>query len=187
MKIFKVTIDDTYDTGMNAVSLVEYPAIERDFIAFDKDKEIKKLQFNDEQYTVFGPAIIANLPIYRNSYEYGEHYVMFDEESIRKIVEKYNKFGLQNMVNIEHSGDNYTPATMICSFIKNSEKGLNPTGFEDIADGSWFVGFKIHDVDTWNKIKKGELKGFSIEGFFNYSNEPIVQEDPIEKLINSMI
>lgn len=176
MKVFKITIDDSWDTGMNAVSLVEYPAIERDFVAFskeNKEEKIQKLQFNNEQYTVFGPAIICNLPIYRNSPSIGEHYVVFDAESIKKIVEKYNKFGLQNMVNIEHSDNNYTPATMISSFIKDSKLGINPAGFEDVADGSWFVSFKIHDVDTWSRIKNGELKGFSIEGFFNYS-------DPIE-------
>ena len=170
LPIYNIKIDLTdNETGCYTVSLVEHPAVEVDFLKFSKEEPIQ-LQFNDEKHVITGIALRADYPIYRNSVNYGEHYVVFTKETIRQIVEKYSKFGFNNLVNIEHDQNHYVDnIIMLESYIVDKERGLNPIEFE-VSDGSWIVSYKVNDITLWDKIKKGEVKGFSVEGLFRYEN-----------------
>ena len=90
---------------------------------------------------------------------------MFNKETIDKIVHKYAKQGLNNLVDLQHDGEMIDGVVMVEYFIKDTEKGINPKGFEDIDDGSLFVTYKIEDEKLWNEIiaPDSEFKGFSIE------------------------
>lgn len=169
LPIYNIKIDLTdNETGCYTVSLVEHPAVEVDFLKFDKDEPIQ-LQFNDEKHIITGIALRADYPIYRNSANYGEHYVVFTKETIRHIVEKYSKYGFNNFVNIEHNENNYVDnIIMLESYIVDKERGINPIEF-DASDGSWIVSYKVNDITLWDKIKNGDVKGFSVEGLFRYS------------------
>lgn len=85
-----------------------------------------------------------------------------------------------NKVNLEHSVDT-EGVYLIQSFIKNSEAGINPVGFEDIENGSWFTAYKVENEDVWQKIKSGELNGFSIEGMFTLLDTDIDIEQEFKK------
>ena len=167
LQVYNIMIDlDDEESGMTAISLVEDPAVEKDFICFDKDRKPMQFKVEDEmQHKVTGVAIWANKEIYRYDPVYGEYYVVFTPEAIDKIVHKYAKQGLQNLVDLQHDGKMVDGVVMVEYFIKDSSKGINPAGFEDVDDGSLFVTYKIEDDKLWNDIisPDSEFKGFSIE------------------------
>ena len=168
MKLYDISIDPTdFETGLNAISLVENPAVEVDFLAFAKE-ESAVLQFADEErHIITGVAILADTPIYRIAPDGTEYYVRFTKDCIRSLVEKYFKFGLTNSVNIEHKDNQFVDGvTMLESYIIDKERGICPSEFASAPDGSWVVSYKVSNLDVWNKIKSGEVKGFSVQGLF---------------------
>ena len=168
MKLYDISIDPTdFETGLNAISLVENPAVEVDFLAFAKD-ESAVLQFADEErHIITGIALLADTPIYRIAPDGTEYYVRFTKDCIRQLVEKYFKFGLTNSVNIEHKDNQFVDGvTMLESYIIDKERGICPSEFASAPDGSWVVSYKVSNLDVWNKIKSGEVKGFSVQGLF---------------------
>lgn len=168
---YKINIDPMdEETGCFTISMVEFPAVEIDFLKFDKEEPIK-LHLNSDKHIVTGVALRADYPIYRNNSRIGEHYVVFTKQIIQQIIEKYSKYGFNNLVNIEHDENRYVDnVIMLESYIIDKERGLCPTEFSNIEDGSWIVSFKVNDVNLWDKIQSGEVKGFSIEGMFRYES-----------------
>ena len=167
-KLYDISIDPTdFETGLNAISLVENPAVEVDFLAFAKD-ESAVLQFADEErHIITGIALLADTPIYRIAPDRTEYYVRFTKDCIRQLVEKYFKFGLTNSVNIEHKDNQFVDGvTMLESYIIDKERGICPSEFASAPDGSWVVSYKVNNLDVWSKIKSGEVKGFSVQGLF---------------------
>lgn len=166
--IFEARIVDS-DEGIANISLVDFPAVESNFLAFAKNKMPQKFAVeNEEQRMIIGVLMRADFPIYRYSAEYGEYYLRFSKESVRIMAEKLFKDGNQNSVNIMHlENSNVDGVNMIQAFIKDTEKGISPAGFEDIEDGSLFAQFKVENDDIWEQIKEGTFKGFSIEGLFD--------------------
>ena len=167
-KLYDISIDPTdFETGLNAISLVENPAVEVDFLAFAKD-ESAVLQFADEErHIITGIALLADTPIYRIAPDKTEYYVRFTKDCIRELVEKYFKLGLTNSVNIEHKNNQFVDGvTMLESYIIDKERGICPSEFASAPDGSWVVSYKVNNLDVWNKIKSGEVKGFSVQGLF---------------------
>ena len=194
-KIYKIKIDPTDQiTGMDAISLVECPAVEVDFLKFSKE-EPKSLQFaNEEKRIITGVALLADTPIYRVKPDGEEYYVVFDRETIEQLVTKYSKYMFNNFVNIEHSNQHFVAGMyMIESYLKNSERGIVPVEFSEIPDGSWIVSYKVDNIDVWEKIKSGEVKGFSIQGVFNLieqkeepSIDDMIENDDIDGLLNAI-
>lgn len=189
LPIYEVYIDtgDT-ETGMFVISLVNEPAIEKDFLAFSNDKiHLEYKIVNEEEQKVFGAIAIADLPIYRRDESGFEYYVVFNKQTIAKMTEKYFKMGLQNNVDTEHNFKLEDGVTLTQMFIKDSSKGINPIGFEDVADGSLFAEFHVENVDVWNDIKEGKYKGFSLAGDFFYNEVPVESDDAVLDEILSMI
>lgn len=192
-----INLDDT-DTGMCCCSLVEDAAVSVDFLAFNKETEDKQhqlLQFKNDglEHKIFGVAIRCNYPIYRIDNFGREFYVRFNKEVIEQIVLKYSKEGLHNLVSLNHDGNLVSGITLVEMFIKNSDKGISPVGFEDIEDGSLFVTYKVEDDNIWNEIINKNVKGFSIEIISDIvpTNETIEDgfstQEPEEDDINSFI
>lgn len=165
---YKIVVNpDDDDELMTCVSLVDFPAVAVDFLAFNKQKpedNIKLFSFGENalERKITGVAIRANYPIYRYDRR-GDYYVYFDEETIENIVLKYSKMGMNNLVSLQHDGTLVDGVYMIEYFIKDSKKGIVPTGFEDIEDGSLFCTYKVENEEVWQKIVNGEINGFSIE------------------------
>lgn len=158
-------IISTEDDGIFTVSLVDYPAVESDFIYFNEDR--KPLNFkvaNEEKRLVTGVLMRANHPIYRIANSGYEYYIRFSRETIEVMAEKMLADNTHNNVNLQHNPDNYVDELYLREvFIKDVEKGINPIGFENIEDGSLFGTYKVFNDEVWESIKKGEFKGFSIE------------------------
>lgn len=175
--LLRLAIDGDED-GVNVISLVEYPAVERNFIQLSKEV---KLSLNDEKKELLGVALIPDFPIYRRD-EQGEYYIVFSAESIRKIaIDFYKKLNV-NMADVEHSHNMENGITYFQSLIVDKENGICPAAFKDLPNGTWIIGCKIDNADVWNAVKNGTVKGFSIDGYFHA--EPEKQEDEKQTLDN---
>jgi hypothetical protein len=131
---------------------------------------ILKFSVNEEKRIISGAAMIADLPIYRKDDVLGEYYVVFDAPAIQDIVQKFSAKGFMNNFNLFHDDKAaVSDVTIFNSFISNTDLGIHPPeGFSDCANGSWFISAKVNNDDVWQRVKSGELRGFSVEGLFNY-------------------
>lgn len=160
--VYKMTIDELTE-GVQYVSLVDLPAIEKPFQAFDK-QTTQRFKETNEQRVLSGPLMLADVPIYREDASYGQYYVVFDKATIRKIVQKYFKQGNQHNVNAFHNTE-LDGVFMFESYIIDKARGINPPiGYEDVTDGSWFGSFKVENEEVWENRKA--FTGFSVEGLF---------------------
>lgn len=151
------------------ISLVEEPAIEVDYVAFDKDKETKpNLKFiedkQNEKYMILGPALIPNKNIYRN-YDGNEFYVSFSAECIEKLSHNFVKTCYGDGCFTKDHESFAQGCSLAESWIKTSENDKSVDYGFDCPIGTWFVAAKIDSIELWDSIKKGERKGFSIESW----------------------
>ena len=165
LKKFKVGIDsETY-----AISMVDEPAIEEEFVALAKEEEKVEIQLSeDEKHMVYGAVLVPDKDIYRNNGEQ-EFYISFSKESIEKMSQDFMKEYRQKEVTLDHSEE----ASEVCvveSWIKadlfkdkSVALGLN----EQLPVGTWFAGMKVNNIETWERIKAGELRGFSVESIIS--------------------
>ena len=152
-----------------AISLVEEPAIEIDYVAFDKDKETKpNLKFiedkQNEKFMILGPALVPNKNIYRN-YDGNEFYVSFSAECIEKLSYKFMKTCYGDGCFTKDHESFAQGCSLAESWIKTSENDKSVDYGFDCPIGTWFVAAKIDSIELWDSIKKGERKGFSIESW----------------------
>ena len=178
LPIFEATIGDNPEAGINKISLVDYPAVESDFLSFaKKEQQMNYAIQNEEKRLVRGVIMRADFPIYRNN-EQGEYYIVYKSDTIREMAEKYLFDGKQNNVNLMHEDDSDVEGVnMVQFFIKDVEHGVNPEGFEEIEDGSLFAEFHVCNDEVWDQIKAGEYKGFSLEGRFYQEQLSSQRED----------
>ena len=163
IKKYKVGLD----SETMAISLVSEPAIEVDFVHMSKDEERKPVFFEkDEKYMVYGPVLIPDIDIYRNNGEQ-EYYLSFTKESIEKMSQEYMKDFKQYNVNLQHE-EQVDEVCMVESWIVMDayKDKANALGF-NVPVGTWMAAFKVNNIDTWNRIKDGELKGFSVESMIS--------------------
>lgn len=167
--VFKCFIDESIDSEFQVdfISLVDKPAILKNFIAFSENEKLK-FSIDTEKRVVSGPAMLADIGIYRNDSVMGEYYAVFDKETILSIVQKFFKKDFHKNINLMHDPESKTSGvTVYESFLVDRARGIMPMkGYEDAADGSWFVSQKVDDDAIWAKVKSGEIKGFSVEGIF---------------------
>ena len=133
---------------------------------------------NEDKQEIFGPAMLADVPIYRNDEQLGEYNVVFDKATIYKIAQKFFEKDFNKNFNLMHDpNQKCTGVYAFQSYIVDSTEGRPaPKGYEDAKDGSWFLGVKVNNPEVWAKIKSGEIKGFSVEGVFEYKKKELSAE-----------
>jgi len=177
LPVIYLTIDDDHETGLDCIALVDHPAIERNWMAFNKKH---KFALNEEKKIVSGMAMVADYPIYRKDEDGREYYVVFDSDSIRKIAYKFMKEGKTNATNLDHETE-VDGVFMFESFLIDEIKPT-PKGFDKAPNGSWFVSYKVDNDDVWAQVKDGTFKGFSVEGVFSESRQMDVDKMIIEEV-----
>lgn len=186
LPIYKALIDDE-NAGMYCISLVDDPAVEVDWMAFSKEQEELKFKVeNEEKRIIRGVIMRANYPIYRIGASGYEYYIEYDAETIRLMAQKYLKDGFQNNIDTQHNNNLQDGVFMVQWFIKDTENGINPKGFESVEDGSLFAEFKVENEEIWNQIKEGTFKGFSLAGFFDVEEVSDPQEEELLSLIEKI-
>jgi len=168
MKIIELILDeDQEEAGIDAISIVENPAIEEDFIALKND-QLKLAEVSKEKKLLMGPLLIPNKPIYRkNEDDSEEYYIYFSKDTIQKASQLYLKNGKQNNSTLEHQ-HSLSGLTLVESWIVESETQDKSRLYNmNVPKGTWMGTVKVNNDDIWNEyVKTNKVKGFSIEGFF---------------------
>ena len=179
-------------TGIDAISLVEHPAIEEDFIALNNQR-VEFATQSEEKRILMGAALVPNKPIYRVDGE-NEFYVYFSEDTIRKASEMFFQKAKQNNATLEHEVG-IQGLTVVESWIIEDETHdkSKKYGF-DLPVGTWMVSMKVNNPEIWDGwVKTGKVKGFSIEGYFvdkmNFSRDEMekIEEQEAALLLSQIV
>ena len=185
--IVELTVNELEETGIDLISFVENPAIETDFMFFS-DKQFKNFSAIDEdKRIVVGAAMLPNEKIIREDADGKPYFVYFSEDTVRKCQELFFKRGNTKETNVDHEVKTLNKGvTVIESWIvENPEMDKSKhLGYSNIPVGSWFVAYKVDDLDLWQKVKSGEVKGFSVEGLFTQTVE---KKDDIEQEMKAIL
>jgi hypothetical protein len=194
LPLYVLDIDENLEdeTSVFAVGLVLQPAIERNWHTFSAEEPAIEHKFTvvDEEKKILGGFLmIAEQPIYRKDEDGTEYYVKFTAESIARIVNKLAKSGKPLSFNLNH--DDNLPvkgAYLLSHFIIDSKLGMKtPDNFTPAPDGSWFGYVKIEDDAVWEMAKSGEIRGFSVEGYFNDKKVDEAEQKEYEDIKNKII
>jgi hypothetical protein len=167
MKIVELIIDEEDEFGgIDAISIVESPAIEENFVALNDQKEVKLQSIDDEKKILMGALLIPNKTIYRKDGK-EEYYIYFSKETVKKASELFLMKGKQNNATLEHKFD-IEGLTLVESWIvEDKQKDKTSLYNMDVPVGTWMGAVKVNNDEIWNDfVKNGSVKGFSIEGFF---------------------
>ena len=166
MKTIELYIDEENEfSGIEAISVVENPAIEEDFIALKK-QQVKLAEVDKEKRILMGAALIPNKKIYRTNGE-DEYNIFFSEDTVRKASELFLSRGKQNNSTLEHDVKLNGLSVVESWIIEDKKKDKSRKYGFDLPIGTWMVSVKVNNDEVWNNfVKEGKVKGFSIEGFF---------------------
>ena len=189
MKIIELILDEEeINTGVEAISIVESPAIESDFVAL-KNQEIKLAEVDKEKKILMGPLLIPNKPIYRNGSE-GDYYIYFSKETIEKASQMFLQNGNQSNSTLEHAKA-LNGLTLVESWIVE-DKAKDKTALYglDVPVGTWVGSVKVNNDKVWNEfVRTKKVKGFSIEGYFADKMEApkeAIEEEMSEQLLSKI-
>ena len=165
-KIIELIIDEENEiSGIEAISVVENPAIEEDFIALKEHKDIKLAEVDAEQRILMGPALIPNKKIFRKGEE-DDYYIYFSEDTVKKASELFFIKSKHQNSTFEHSFE-LSDMSVVESWLIEDPKNDKASAYGfDLPKGTWMVSMKVLNDDVWKAVKEGEVKGFSIEGYF---------------------
>ena len=167
MKIVELIIDEEDEFGgIDAISLVESPAIEENFVALKDQKEVKLKAIDKDKRIILGALLVPNKTIYRKEGK-DEYYIYFSKETVKKASELFLMNGKQNNATLEHKFD-IEGLTLVESWIvENKEKDKSAIYGMDVPVGTWMGAVKVNNEEVWKDfVKTGQVLGFSIEGFF---------------------
>ncbi len=165
MQVIELVIDEESDeVGVQAISVVNSPAVEVDWIALNKQVMLKAS--DDEKRILTGVALIPSKQIYRYDDEIGEYYIFFSKATIEKASQLFLKESNQNNATYEHAYD-FDGGIVVESWIVSDPEmdKAKHYGF-NVPKGTWMISMKIENEKVWNDVKLNKVNGFSIEGFF---------------------
>ena len=185
LPLYELKLDEqTNEFGVDIISLVDAPAIEKNYVMFESHKI--EWTANNERMIVSGPAMIPDKLIYRNDAN-GEYNTVISKDTIEAVVLRYMEQGNQSNVNLMH-GSMAKDVFVFESFISDSQRGIAPmAGYEDLPNGTWFVSMKVNNPTVWQQVKEGKLKGFSIEGFFGMEKKEVKAKMSIDSAFEQII
>ena len=190
LKMIELILDEDEAIGVEAISVVENPAIESDFIALKNEGQIHFAEINKEKRLLMGALLIPKKPIYRRDGE-DEYYVFFSKDTVLKASQMYLQNGNQSNSTLEHDGK-LEGLTLVESWIVE-DKAKDKTALYglDVPVGTWMGSVKVNNDEVWKDyVKTGKVKGFSIEGYFmdkledKKSNEDLKMIEELKKLLS---
>ena len=192
-KITELVIsEENEELSIDAISLVTSPAIEVDFIFFGKEKNNLTFAKTDEDKQILiSPALIPNKQILRyNPNTDSDYYVYFSKETVAQAAALYLKHNNHHKATYQHE-DRVAGVLTVESWIKEGDMDKSKLYGFDLPDGTWFVKMKIENKELWSRIKSGELKGLSIEGYFvdkmEKMSKPVVNKEDILVALRDII
>jgi hypothetical protein len=187
MNIIEMVLDESSEKqGIHAVSVVESPAIEENWIALNKQLiELKSV--DEEKKILMGAGLVPDKQIYRRDKDNGEFYIYFSKETIRKASELFLKRSNQNNATYEHQMKIEGMSVVESWIIEDTKLDKSAIyGFE-LPVGTWMISMKVDNPEVWDKVKAGEIKGFSIEGYFEPAEAKLSTDKSDEELLNEIL
>lgn len=188
MERYEVLIDDIDFEGVYAISIVEFPAIEEDFMKFSKNNKLLLAQIDEEKRIIIGPAMIPDKDIVRID-DFGNPYnIFFTKKTIEACAYNYLLNNKLSNITLEHSVE-LNDVSVIESWIVNDTNmdKSKALGY-NVPIGTWMISMKVNNDTAWTYIKNGFINGFSIEGHFSRKfSEFSKQELTDEELLNEII
>ncbi len=187
MRIVELIIDEDAELyGIDAISLVDRPAIELDFIAL-KEQRVNFAEADTDKRILVGPALVPDKPIYRKNGD-DEFYVYFSKGTVRKAAELYLKHGNQANHTLEHE-HNINGLTVVESWmVEDKEKDKSNYYGLDVPVGTWMVAVKVDNEAIWQEwVKEGKVKGFSIEGYFVDKMKKNSEDEMLAQLAKAIV
>lgn len=176
--------EENIKDGIDAISLVKFPAIEENFVALNEHKiELKTI--DEEKRIVIGLALIPEKDIYRRNGDY-EYYIRFSKDTVRKASELYFKKLKNNNATLEHQNKTDGITTIESWIVEDVKKDKSALYNLNATEGSWVVVMKIYNDEVWKEVKNGTYKGLSIEGYFSEKAELELQLDKEQELIEKI-
>lgn len=164
-KVMKCVIDDNMKLGVQAISLVEFPAIETNWVALN---EVKLSAVSEDRRMLYGPALIPEKYILRIDKKTGEeYYIYFEKETVYKCAHQFMLKNLHHNHTLEHE-HSVKGCTVVETWYKESEQDKSVHLGIDVPVGTWMVGSYVQNDELWEEVKLGKVKGFSIEGIFDH-------------------
>ena len=192
-KIVELVIEENnQELAIDAISLVAAPAIESFFVFFGKEKNnLTFAKVDEEKRMLVSPALIPNKQIFRyDPNTDSDYYVYFSKDTVRKCSELFLKHNNHHKATHEHN-ERVSGVLTVESWIKEGDSDKSKLYGYDLPNGTWFVKMKITNDDLWQKVKSGELKGISIEGYFTdrlqKMSETVPTDEEILKALNEII
>lgn len=168
--------------GVYAVSVVNAPAIEEDWVALNKHLvELKSI--DEEKRILMGAALIPNKQIYRKDEKIGEFYIYFSKDTIEKASQLFLKRNKQNNATYEHMKEIEGMSVVESWIIENSKIDKSALHGFELPEGTWMISMKVDNDEVWKKVKEGEIKGFSIEGYFESKTELAKHDSKLDEII----
>ena len=187
MKLIELILDDDKAIGVEAISVVENPAIESDFIALSK-YVVKLAEVSKEKRILMGALLIPNIKIPRNGDNNQEDYeVFFSKETIEKASELYLQNNNQSKSTLEHNRE-LKGLTLVQTWLVEDSK-IDKTALHgiNVPVGTWMGCVKVNNEEVWNDyVKTGKVKGFSIEGYFADKLEKPQELSAQDKILNEL-
>jgi len=185
MRIVELIIDESEKlNGIEAVSIVEFPAIESNFVALSEHLELAKV--DDEKKILMGAALIPNKNIYRKNGE-DEYYIFFSDDTVRKASELFLMNSNQNNATLEHDKKLKDLSVVESWIVEDTEMDKSKKYGLNVPVGTWMVSMKVNNDAIWNDfVKTGKVKGFSIEGYFSDKLEMSLQIAKEQELIEKI-
>ena len=164
LETIELFIEDEGDGGISAISFVEAPAIEENFIALNSHK-VEMKTIDEDKRLVVGLALVPNKLIYRRNRGF-EYNITFSEQTVRKASEKYLKSLKLHNTTVAHETEIEGVFLTESWIVEDPKQDKTALYGLEAPKGAWAVSMRVENDDLWNKIKGGDYLGFSIEGMF---------------------
>lgn len=171
IKLYEVT----KDSDVFAISLVENPAIEENFIYLSAQKPQHILLEDAEKHIIMGAVLVPDKPIYRNQ-SGEEFYIQFSRETIETLAYDYMINKRQHNTTVDHQ-KGVNDVVVVETWLKTSENDKSNDYGMDLPVGTWLATMKVNNEDVWKRVKSGELQGFSIESMVNLDEIKLEKQD----------
>ena len=192
--IVELVIDESNESlAIDAISLVSAPAIEENMVYMSKAKNNLTLaKIDSEKREIISPALIPLKSIYRYDADTdSDYYVYFSKDTVKKCAYSYLKNNNHHKATYQHQDRVSGVLTVESWIIEDPKKDKSSLYGYNLPSGTWMVKMSITNSDLWNKVKSGDIKGLSIEGFFTSKYEAMQKSEPtneeILKALNEII
>ena len=185
LPLYLVNVDDDSCT-ITTISLVENPAMQTQMLCFGEQKPILKFSLDESKHCFISCIVRCDYPIYRVDAAGNEFYIVFDKETSKRLCQKLLRDGFQQNISLDHNGKLISGIELQEVFLKDSEHGINPSGYDDVAEGSLFGVYHVSDENLWRECVEGRFGGVSLESYLHLEQFKQIKKNNNHKFMSKL-